>query len=105
MSVVITYQDHDFAEGFPRHVDVLVRNVADHINVEQKKLAPYFTGALMKSLQVNKIKDGEYEIVPGVPYAIRRNFENHLHPQTLHYIERSIDNTARGISSQWWKSN
>ena len=35
----------------------------------------------------------KYEVrADNIPYATRRNYENALHPQTLHYVERSWEN-------------
>ena len=37
--------------------------------------------------------DWQYEVrADNIPYATRRNYENALHPQTLHYVERSWEN-------------
>lgn len=103
--VKIIHIDPDFQRGFPQKVDTSMRNLTDQINVEMKKLAPYDTGALSRSLDVVKNADADYSIVDGVPYGIRRNFENKLHPQTLHYIERSAQNIAKGQSSRWWRAS
>jgi len=50
-----------------------------------------------------------YEVwARNIPYATRRNYENALHPQTLHYIERSWENHLNEYQEilsdvvRWW---
>ncbi len=89
--------------------------------VEMKKLAPYAKPSQYSDLYFNSVTGEETggslvtslhrkgsgkntTIESYMPYAIRRNFENNLNPQTTHYIERSIDNILRGKQSQWWQA-
>jgi hypothetical protein len=84
--------------------------------VEMKKLAPFAKpsqyprgypttpGRLVQS--INRRGSGlKREIYSTVPYAVRRNYENDLNPETKHYVERAIDNVMRGKSSQWWQAS
>ena len=100
----------DFAKDWGESYDVSMRNYADHIVVNMRKMAPFAAvhgGTLVRSIHaVKRYGYGypRYEVVCEVPYGIRRNFENYLHPQTKHYVERSVDLTHAGGSTQWWKS-
>ena len=97
----------DFAKDWGDSYDVSMRNYADHIVVNMRKMAPFLTGALVRGIHPVR-RGGQdvpgYDVVCEVPYGIRRNFENNLHPQTKHYVERSVDLTHAGGSTQWWKS-
>jgi len=100
----IEFESSDFKDGFKQSLDTSIRNLADQSMIEMSKLAPWLTGALVGSLQVQRLGDASYEIDAHVPYAVRRNFENNLNPQTKNYIENSVDNVAKGAPSRWWKS-
>lgn len=107
MPVTAETFSRDFAKDWGQSYDVSMRNYADHIVVNMRKLAPFASGALVRSIHAVKRSGYEfprYEVVCEVPYGIRRNFENNLHPQTKHYVERSVDLTHSGGSTQWWKS-
>lgn len=57
-------------------------------------LAPELTGALKRSGRAVKKAKASYSATfgganVGVPYALKRNFENRKNPQTLHYSEKS----------------
>jgi hypothetical protein len=85
------------------------------MTVELKKLAPYANpaqypngypgnpGTLMRSIK-RKGKGKSVTIEAGVNYAILRNYHNNLNPQTKDYIGRSVTNTLRGRTSQWWRA-
>lgn len=100
----IVYESPEFKNGFKQSLDTSMRSFGDRAVQEMSKLAPFWTGALVESLAVVKVGDAHYQIVAGVPYAMRRNFENNLHPQTLHYIERGVENIMDGTTARWWKS-
>jgi len=104
MTFTVQYESEDFKNGFKGSTKTSLRNLADTTMIENAKLAPFLTGALDRSLNVREIGELEYEIDDLVPYGIRRNFENNLHPNTLHWIERGLDNTVNGQVSRWWKS-
>lgn len=103
----------DFLDGYNQSVETAIQNLASMILVEMKKLSPYARpsqypggyrgrpGTLMRSL-VKKGAGRQPYIGSSVGYAIRRNYENNLNPQTKHYVERSIKNVLRGKQSQWW---
>lgn len=110
MPVTAETFSRDFAKNWGRSYDVSMRNYADHIVVNMRKLAPFAAvhgGTLVRSIHAVKRSGYEfprYEVVCEVPYGIRRNFENYLHPQTKHYVERGVSLTHAGGSTQWWKS-
>lgn len=104
MTYKITYESSDFKNGFKGSTDASIRNLADITKIEMAKLMPFATGALVNSLSSQQTGNLEHTIYDGVPYGIRRNFENNLHPNTLHFIERSLTNTVNGQVSRWWKS-
>lgn len=65
-----------------------------------KMLAPELTGALKASGRSVKKGKAKYSATfggqdVGVPYALRRNFENKKNPQTLNYSEKSGNSVAR----------
>lgn len=106
----------DFTDGFDQSASTAMMNLADLVTVEMKKLAPFARpsqykpryygtpGTLVRSIS----RQGRGKtpiIVSSVPYAIRRNYENNLNPQTKKYIERSITNVLRGRQSQWWQAS
>lgn len=106
---------NEFLDGYNQSTDTAIENLADLVNVEMRKLAPFAKpsqylygypgtpGSLVKSL-TRKGKGKRTQIVSSVAYAIRRNYENNLNPQTTHYIERGIDNVLRGQQSRWWQA-
>lgn len=112
----------EFTDGFDQSASTAMMNLADMITVEMKKLAPFArpsqykprkyknsaTGAMAGGSLVKSLKrTGQGKsptITSNMPYAIRRNYENNLNPQTKKYIERSITNVLRGRQSQWWQA-
>ena len=108
-------------DGYTQTEETYVENFADGCLIEMKKIAPfaqpsqydgdYFNsvtgwtkgGSLMLSLH-RKGSGMKVSIESYMPYAIRRNYENNLNPQTTHYIERGIDNVMRGQTSRWWQA-
>ena len=61
-------------------------------------LAPVLSGALVKSGRVEKNQSGGISVIFGggnVRYARRRHEENRKTPQTLHYLKRAGDSTAK----------
>ena len=115
MPVTITLSK-EFLDDYEQSMDTAIMNLTDMTVVEMKKLAPYARpsqypygypgtpGTLVKSIR----REGEglqTQIVSDQPYAIRRNYENNLNPQTKHYRERSIENVLRGKQSQWWRAS
>lgn len=73
-----------------------------------RRHAPVLTGALKNSIRVSITKPNEeIEVIAGggrVPYALRRNFENYKHPQTLHYMENGVADVCSGnwVSKYFW---
>lgn len=106
MPISTTGFSQTFAKKWGDTLDTSMRNYADNVAVEIKKRAPFLTGALVMSIYATKrIGRGRmtYEIVSEVPYARRRNYENHLHPQTLHYVENGLKIAQSGGHKRWWK--
>lgn len=96
----------NFGKNWSDTLDTSIRNFADNVAVEMKKRAPFLTGALVKSIQAQKANSKDriiYDVISDVPYAKRRNFENHLHPQTLHYVENGLKIAQSGGHKRWWK--
>lgn len=100
--------------GFPQSVRTSLTNLADLITVEMKHIAPFANPAqypngypgVPGTLESSLARRGEgkdAEIIAGVRYAIRRNYENNLNPQTLFYIQRACENAQRGEASRWWR--
>lgn len=63
-------------------------------------IAPVLSGDLVKSGRVVKNATASYSATfggddVGVPYALKRNFENKKNPQTLHYSEKSGNSVAK----------
>lgn len=89
-------------------------NLTDVCVVEIKKQAPFAKpgqypngypgtpGDLVASIS-RKGQGMSLEIVSSVAYAVRRNWENDLNPQTKHFIERGINNGINGKQEQWYQ--
>lgn len=103
-SARIIHISREYANGFPQSADTSARNFADVARIEMSKLAPYATGALVRSLATKKAGNASYNLVAGVPYAIMRNFNNNLHPSTKHYVERGTQAVLDGNPQRWWRA-
>lgn len=106
MAITTTQFDREFAKNWGKDIDLAIRNFADVTTMEMRKRAPFLTGALVRSIRPVKDYHGDvpgYKIISTVPYARRRNFENHLHPQTLHYVEQGVQIARTGDHKRWWK--
>ena len=106
MAITTEQFSRDFAKNWGKSIDTAIRNFADVTAVEIKKRAPFATGALVRSISTVKSYHGDtpgYQIVSTVPYARRRNYENHLHPQTLHYVEQGAQIARTGDHKRWWR--
>lgn len=111
--------NRNFNDGFQQTVETAMENLTSMTLIEMKKLAPwanpaqypdgYFNsvtgwtrgGSLSASLHM-KGSGLNTSIESFMPYAIKRNYENDLNPQTKLYVERSIENILRGDSSRWF---
>lgn len=75
------------------------KSMAQVIVNRAKMLAPVLTGALRQSGRVEQSKGKTTAIFGGksvsVPYARRRHYENRKNPQTLRYLERAGNATAK----------
>lgn len=66
------------------------------IAAQARANAPYETGALRNSIRVHSVDANTVEVIAGgafgnksVPYALRREYENNLHPDRKHYMKRA----------------
>lgn len=98
----------EFSEHFAEHMDdriaTSMRNFADITRIEMQKRAPFLNGGLVHGMTVVVRDPMHIQIVDSVPYAILRNFENNLHPQTKHYVEQGVRLAKSGDKKKWWKS-
>lgn len=62
--------------------------------------APVLTGALRNSIRTTTRGTSVYVLAGSarVPYARLREFMNHKHPSTTHYMERAFDSV---VNSDW----
>lgn len=72
--------------------------------------APVDTGALKGSIRVAEQNATTVYVLAGghagrysVPYALRREFENNLHPNKKYYMTRAVKEVARGDIKQYFK--
>lgn len=83
-----------------------LRMVAEEMSNKAKENAPYDTGNLSRSIRVRETGvPGEIEVVAGgsfagveIKYAVRREYENNLHPGTKHYMRRAMNSV---LQSNW----
>lgn len=104
----------EFLGDFQQSTETTMANLVDVAVIEVKKLAPFAKpsqypngypgnpGDLVESIS-RKGQGMNQEIVSSVPYAVRRNYENYLNPQTKRYIERGVDNALNNRRSQWYQ--
>lgn len=81
-------------------LDRTMRNMAQVMINRGVMLAPEMSGKLKRSGRVLKNGNGSYSAVfggddVGVPYALRRNFENKKNPQTLNYSDKAGNSVAK----------
>lgn len=74
--------------------------IGDVIKNRAIMLAPEDTGKLKRSGRVVKKPSGGVSIIfggedVGVPYALRRHFENKKNPQTLLYLEKAGNSVVK----------
>ena len=104
MAVTTEQFDSEFAKSWGANIDIALRNYADVIHVKIAKRAPYLSGNLVRSIKVQKgAESHSYEVAAHVPYAIVRNNVNHLHPQTVHYVQQGVAIARSGGHKRWWK--
>ena len=106
---------NEYQNGYPKSLSTSLENLTNLTVVEMKKLAPFanpaqypngyrgMPGDLVRSIDYRG-SGNAFEITAGVPYAIRRNFENRLNPNTKYYIGRSLSNVLNGVQSRWWRA-
>ena len=86
--------------GLKQRVFKRMMPLAYDIASANRRHAPVLTGALRNSIRVSITKTNEeIEVIAGggrVPYALRRNFENYKHPQTMHYMENGMADVCSG---------
>lgn len=83
-----------------KDLDFTVLDMVTDIHRVSSVLAPKDKRNLVNSARIKREGVAHYKVIFGggsVPYARRRHFENEKNPQTLHYLERAGDSTARNI--------
>lgn len=103
----------DFLDDFEQSATTGMQNLAAMCSIEMKKLAPFARpsqypggypgtpGTLVQS--ISRGGSGKQPtIVSSVAYAVMRNYQNNLNPQTKQYVERGIKNVLQGKQEQWW---
>lgn len=91
-----------------RRLDRTAKNMTQVMVNRGQMIAPVLSGDLVKSGRVVKNATASYSATfggddVGVPYALRRNFENKKNPQTLHYSERSGDSVAKESIKKYYE--
>lgn len=111
---VSVHISREMQRGFPQSVETSLTRLGDIITIEMKNIAPFANpaqypngypgvpGSLMQSLERRGV-GLKTTVIAGVPYAVRRNYENQLNPGTLRYIQRSVENSLKGSYSRWWR--
>lgn len=84
-------------------------NLGAAIAKQARDNAPVDTGALKGSIRVAEQSPTSVLVLAGgnaggksVPYALRREFENNLHPDKKHYMERAVKTVAKGDIKQYF---
>lgn len=85
-----------------RNYDLIALQMATDVDRTAKVLAPKASGNLVNSGRIERVAEGEYDVVFGgksggadVRYAKRRHYENNKNPQTLEYLKRAGDGVAK----------
>ena len=100
MSVKMKWDANAIAGIKRRAMQGLIRMGYDSAN-NSRRLAPVLTGNLAGSIRVEP-RDSEYAVyvraggIGGVSYALRREYENNLHPNTRHYMRNGVEEVMRG---------
>lgn len=90
----------DWTADTERKLDKAVLEMAIDIHRVAGLFAPKDTRALVNSARIAKEGLAHYIVVFGggsVPYAKRRHYENRKTPNSLRYLERAGDATARNV--------
>lgn len=85
-------------------------NIGAAIAKQARNNAPVDTGALKGSIRIAERDSRHIEVLAGghagrfsVPYALRREFENNLHPNKRYYMTNATKTVARGDIKQYFK--
>lgn len=85
-------------------------NIGAAIARNARNNAPVDTGALRSSIRVAEQNPTTVLVLAGgsvggrrIDYALRREFENNLHPDTKHYMTRAVKTVAKGDIKQYFK--
>lgn len=79
-------------------LDLAVLEMATDTHRVASTLSPKDKRNLVNSGRIQRLGITHYAVIFGggsVPYALRRHYENKLHPGTLRYLERAGESTSR----------
>jgi hypothetical protein len=100
-NITVTNKINEVVSTIDNKLDRAVLTMATDIHREATILAPFDTGALAGSGRISRNGKADYDISFGgsrVPYAKLRHFKNKKNPQTLRYLERAGNKTARNLN-------
>lgn len=89
-----------------RNLFIGMINLGGAVAKAQKGHAAVESGALVNSIIVQEKNSKTVVVTAGggkVPYARRRNFENKLHPTTMHYFEHGAEDVLRGDITKFFR--
>lgn len=96
MSSVSVRINHAKIAGFNQKAIKNLMRLGYDIAAQARQNAPYETGALRNSIRVEETNPKTVEVIAGgsfggksVPYALKREYENNLHPDRKHYMENA----------------
>ncbi len=85
-------------------------NIGAAIASKARNNAPVDTGALKSSIRIAQQDSTTVMVLAGghagsfsVPYALRREFENNLHPNKKFYMTRAVKEIAKSDIKQYFK--
>ena len=111
---MVTLTPEEFRESFgkqwSRDIDVSMRNLADITRRNISALAPWQLNPppghrhLALTQMVSREGEARYDVGTDNQhdYWYERNLSNHRNPQTVHYVDRAVDNALHGNTKQWW---
>ena len=85
-------------------------NIGAAIAKQARTNAPVDTGALKGSIRVAEKNATTVYVLAGgnvggksIPYALRREYENNLHPDKKHYMRNAVKTVANSDIKQYFK--
>ena len=102
--------NNNAVSGLHREITRGLLNIGAAIARNARNNAPVDFGALKSSIRVAEVDSVNVNVLAGgvvgaksVPYALRREFENNLHPQKKHYMTKAVKTVAAGDIKQYFK--